>query len=116
MVEIVIASGIISVLLLASAAAMGENVESTTMSRELVRGAVFLESVEEDLEALSSAEMLAMNGQRVFSRANNWADARYRVEITVFYATVNLLQVELRLVDQVSGRAVAAVHTMRAIA
>lgn len=114
-VELVIASGIIAVLLLASAAAMGESVESTTRSRELGRGAVFLESIQEDIAALTPAELLAMNGQRVYSNASTWQDAHYRVEVTVFNSTVRLLQVELRLIDQVSDHAVASVHTMRAV-
>lgn len=114
MVELVIASGIIAVLLLASAAAMGESVESSNTSRKLVHGAVFLESVQEDLASLSPAELLAMNGQQVFSN-DDWDNAGFRVEITVFYAAVELLQVEMALVDQNVDRTVATVHTMRAV-
>ena len=110
----VIASGIIAVLLLASAAAMGESVESSNTSRKLVHGAVFLESVQEDLSSLSPAELLAMNGQQVYSN-DDWDDAGFRVEITVFYAAVELLQVEMELVDQNVNRTVATVHTMRAV-
>ena len=112
-VEVVIASGIVSVLLLASAAAMGESVEATEMSKRLGRGAIFLESVQEDLSTLNAADLLAMNGQLVYSH-DDWNTARYRAELTVFPAAVGLLQVELALVDQVSGREVATVHTMRA--
>lgn len=115
LVELVIASGVIAVLLLASAAAMGENVDSTNHSRTLAHGAVFLESVQEDLAALDAAALLAMNGQSVYSNAADWGDARYRVDITVFTAAVELLQIELRLVDQVRGNATASVHTMRAV-
>lgn len=113
LVELVIAAGIIAVLLLASAAAMGESVESTETSKRLVRGAVFLESVQEDLAALSASELLAMNGQSVHS-SEDWNDAAYRVEISVFYAAVELLQVELALVDQNAARVMATVHSMRA--
>lgn len=114
LVELVIAAGIIAILLLASAAAMGESVESTETAKQLVRGAVFLESVQEDLSTLTPAELLAMNGQTVFS-TDDWNDARYRIEISVFYAAVSLLQVQLALVEQSSGRTLATVHTMRAV-
>lgn len=113
LVELVIASGIIAVLLLASAAAMGESVESTNMSRSLTRGAIFLESVQEDLAAMSASDLLAMNGQSVHS-TDDWDDAPYRVDIVVFTAAVDLLQIELRLIDQYSGRSLASVHAMRA--
>lgn len=114
LIELVIASGIIAVLLLASAAAMGENVESSEASKNLVRGAVFLESVEEDLASLSTAELLAMNGQRVYS-SDAWNDAKFRAEVTCFYSTVQLLQLELRLVDQTTGGVVATIHTLKAV-
>ena len=114
MIELVIASGIIAVLLLASAAAMGENVESSEASKRLVRGAVFLESVQEDLASLSTSELLAMNGQRIYS-TDSWNDAKFRVEVTCFNSSVQLLQLELRLVDQTTEGAVATIHTLKAV-
>jgi len=113
-VELVIASGIIAVLMLASAAAMGENVQSSEASKNLVRGAIFLESVQEDLASLTTSELLAMNGQRIYSE-DSWNNAKFRVEVTCFNSSVQLLQLELRLVDQTSGGAVATIHTLKAV-
>ena len=108
------ASAVLAVLLLATALALGENVDATQTSKDLMSGAVFLESVGEDLASLNGAELLAMNGQSVFDSADP-ARAGFQCVITVFQSTVSLLQVELRLVDLEAGRDVATVHTLRAL-
>jgi len=114
LLEVVLASAVLAVLLLATALSLGENVDATQTSESLTNGAVFLESVEEDLASLNGAELLAMNGQSVFSSADP-ARADFQCVITVFNSTVSLLQVELRLVDLGTGRDVATVHTLRAL-
>lgn len=108
------ASAVVAVLLLATAASLGENVDATQTSQNLMGGAVFLESVQEDLASLGGPELLAMNGQSVFS-TNDPARADFQCVITVFQSTVSLLQVELRLVDLEAGRDIATIHTLRAI-
>jgi prepilin-type N-terminal cleavage/methylation domain-containing protein len=113
LVELIIAAGIIAVLLLASASALGESVDSTTMSRELTQGALFLESVQEDLATVSPNDILSMNGQQIFMTEPN-ADSKYRVEISTFLAAVDLVQVRLALLDNRTGRRVAAVSSLRA--
>ncbi len=113
LVELIIAAGIIAVLMLASAAAMGESVDSTNMSRDLTQGALFLETVQEDLTAVASADILTLNGQQIFSN-DDQATARFRVDITTFMAAIDLAQVRLTLVDQVTGRNVATVNSLRA--
>lgn len=113
LVELIIAAGIIAVLLLASASALGESVDSTTMSRELTQGALFLESVQEDLATVSPNDILSMNGQVIFMTEPN-AASRYRVEISTFLAAVDLVQVRLALLDNRTGRRVAAVSSLRA--
>ncbi len=113
LVEVIIAAGIIAVLLLASASAMGESVDSTTMSRELTQGALFLESVQEDLATVSANDIMAMNGQRIFMTTPD-AASKYRVEISTFLAAVGLVQVRLALHDNRTGRRVAAVSSLRA--
>lgn len=114
MVELVIAAGIMAILLLASAGAMGESVDSTRMSRELTQGALFLESVQEDLTAVEPGDLLSMNGQQIFATEPR-ADAKYRIDITTFMAAINLVQIRLSLVDQATGRRVAAVNSLRAL-
>ncbi len=113
LVELIIASGIIAVLLLASASAMGESVDSTTMSRDLTQGALFLESVQEDLATVSANDIMAMNGQEIFMTVPN-ANSRYRVQISTFLTAVDLVQVRLALLDNRTGRRVAAVSSLRA--
>ncbi|QDV06530.1 hypothetical protein Poly30_20400 [Planctomycetes bacterium Poly30] len=113
-VELVIAAGIMAVLLLASAGAMGESVDSTKLSRNLTQGALFLESVQEDLTAVASSDLLSMNGQQIFATEPR-ADAKYRVDITTFMASIDLVQIRLALIDQSTGRRVATVNSLRAI-
>lgn len=113
LVELIIASGIIAVLLLASASAMSESVDSTTMSRDLTQGALFLESVQEDLATVTANDIMAMNGQDIFMTLPA-ANSRYRVQVTTFLAAVDLVQVRLSLLDNRTGRQVAAVSTLRA--
>lgn len=113
-VEMVIAAGLVAVLVLATAAALGENVESTGTARRMTTGAVFLESVQEDLAALGASDLLAMNGQRVYSE-DDWQNAPYACDVTVFSSSPTLLQVEVRLVDQQKSTTLATLHTFRAI-
>lgn len=114
-VELVIASGIIAILLLASAAAMGENVESAKSSASYVDGGVFLESVQEDISSMTPAELLAMDGQTLFSH-DDWQNAPFRINVVVFRQSATLLQVELELVDQSKSLSLATLHTFKAIA
>ncbi len=114
MIELMISAGIIAILLLASAGAMGESLDSTKQSRNLTQGALFLESVEEDLTAVSASDLLSMNGQRIFSTEPQ-DDALYRIEITTFTASIDIVQIRLSLVDHGTGRRVAAVDSLRAL-
>ncbi|MEL6713180.1 MAG: hypothetical protein AAFP86_05365 [Planctomycetota bacterium] len=109
-----IAAGIIAVLMLASAASMGENVESSNAAKRMTSGAVFLESVQEDLAALNASGLLAMNGQAVYD-LDDWQNAAFQCDITVFNVSTSLLQVELTLVDRATDRPLATVHTLRAV-
>lgn len=112
-VELTIASGIVAVLMLASAAAMGEGMEASALSRQLSAGALFLETVEEDLASIETENLPAMNGQVVYS-TDALAESPFRCEITVFQAATDLYQVELALVEQRTARTIATVHGMRA--
>ena len=126
-----IAAGIIAVLMLASAASMGENVESSNAAKRMTSmgenvessnaakrmtsGAVFLESVQEDLAALNASGLLAMNGQAVYD-IDDWQNAAFQCDITVFNVSTSLLQVELTLIDRATTRPLATVHTLRSTA
>ncbi|MEZ5975389.1 MAG: prepilin-type N-terminal cleavage/methylation domain-containing protein [Planctomycetota bacterium] len=112
LVEIMVAVGITTVLLMATAATYFGNMKAVAQARSLTEATIFLETVREDLLAQPYGNLLAMNGNSLFNRETP-AKSRYRADLTVFESEVGLLQVRLQLVDLQSGAELGKVVTVR---
>ncbi len=113
LVEVMIASGVVAVLLMATAAAFSSNIKAVGMARSLTGGGIFLETVHEDLMAQSFNNLLALNGNQVFD-GDSPAASQFRVDLDVFLVSPGLIQVRAGMVDLQSGNELARIVFMRA--
>jgi Tfp pilus assembly protein PilV len=112
LLEITIALLVMSVTLMASAGAFTTSLRSVGRSQVQSRGGVFLQTVMEDVAAQPYANLLTLNGTRVYDHANA-ASSTFSVDLTVFLASVDLQQVQAVLTDLRSQKVIARVTTMR---
>lgn len=110
--ETTIAMAILFTALLASAQTMATSIAVVNDSQRLNRAAIFLETVMEDLSAQPYANLLAFDGNRLNERATA-AASLYAVDLTVFQAAVDLVQVQAVLRDQRTNRELGRVSTLR---
>lgn len=112
LIEVMIASGVIAVLLMATAAAFSGNIKAVGMAKSLTGGGIFLETVHEDLVAQSFANLLTLNGNQVFDGETPEA-SQYRVDLDVFLVSPGLIQVRAGMVDLQSGNELARLVFLR---
>ena len=112
--EVTIALAITATLLLASAASFLSSIAAVNSAGRTSRGAVFAQTVMEDLAAQPYENLLAFNGNRIYDQATAGA-SRYAVDLTVFTTTVNLIQVRAALTDLRTGRELVRVSTLRTL-
>ena len=114
LIEVTMASVVVTILVLGAAAAFSETVGGARASRKLTTGVLFLETVAENLGATASQNLALLDGTQSFD-GDGAADSEYRVDITVFESEVDLLQVQLALVDLSTGRTLGSVVTQRSL-
>jgi prepilin-type N-terminal cleavage/methylation domain-containing protein len=110
--EVTIALVIVSTVLASLTGAFLTSAQAVHTSRGTSRGTIFLQTVMEDLAAQPYDALLAFNGNRVFDKgtqqASNWS-----VDLTVFPAAVDLVQVDATLRDLRTARVLASLSTLR---
>ena len=110
--EVTIAMTIVSTILLASAKAFSTNFTAVNTAQSMTRGAVFLETVMEDLSVQPYENLAAFNGNRIYDGATAQRSS-YAVDLTVFLAAVDLQQVQAVLTDLRTNREIARLTTLR---
>lgn len=112
MLEVALGVFIVAVLLLATTMTLSANLKSTFNAREMTSGALFLETIMEDVTAQPFDNLLTLNGD-VYFDVTEADDSRFAVGMTVFPAGVNLVQVRAVLTDLRTGAEVGRVSTLR---
>ena len=112
--EVTIAMAITSTVLLASAASFLSSMSAVHSAERTSRGAVFAETVMEDLDAQPYANLLAFNGNRIYDQATAGA-SHFAADLTVFTTSVNLLQLRAAVTDLRTGRELVRLTTLRAL-
>ena len=103
LIEVMIASGVIAVLMMASAAAFTGNMRAVGLSKSMTSGTIFLETVHEDLMAQSYANLLSLNGNQIFDGLDA-SRSDFRVDLTVFQVQLGLVQVRAQLISTRTDR------------
>ncbi|MDF1837638.1 MAG: hypothetical protein P1V35_07215 [Planctomycetota bacterium] len=112
MVEVMIAAGIATVLLMATAATFFGNMKAVGTAKTITSGSIFLESVQENISAQPYANLLALNGNSIFDNGVQDGSA-YRVDVTTFQAGVGLIQIRVALMDLQNNRELGRLVTVR---
>lgn len=112
LLEVTIAMSIVAVVMLAAAAGFARNLSAVEQARTTTDAAIFLDSVVENVEAQPYDDLLSLNGNRIFS-GTGAADSRYAVDLAVFLADVDLLQIGAVLVELPSERQLGRVTWQR---
>jgi hypothetical protein len=110
--EVTIAFTIVCTVLMASAGAFTSGLVAVRGAQARSRGTVFMETVMEDLSAQPYDSLLAFNGNRIYD-APTIARSNCSVDLSVFLAAVDLLQVEAILKDVRTGREIGRLSTLR---
>ncbi len=111
--EVTIALAITATVLLASAAAFMTSIAAVNSAQRTSRGALFAETVMEDLGAQPYANLAAFNGNTMFDGAT-LATSQFTVGLTIFTVAVDLIQVRAVLTDRHTGRELGRLTTLRA--
>lgn len=110
--EITVALTIATTVLAASAGAFLSNLAAARSAQRTSRGAVFLQTVMQDLSAQSYDALPAFNGNHIFDRVDE-ARSNYSVTLTVFQAAVGLEQVQAVLTDLRTDTEIGKIVTFR---
>ncbi|MFT4647518.1 MAG: hypothetical protein ACI9X4_000731 [Glaciecola sp.] len=112
MVEVMIAAGVASVLLMATAATFFGNMKSVGTAKSLTSGSIFLESVQENISAQPYQNLLALDGNAIFD--DGVLDGSdFRADITTFQTGIGLIQIRVALVELSSNRELGRLVTLR---
>ena len=112
LVEVMMASVVVTILVLGAAAAFSESIGGANAAKRLTSGVLYLETVAENLGAQPTANLLGLDGTSLFDGPDA-ARSEYRVDLTVFEAELGLLQVELALFELQTGRRLGTAVTQR---
>ena len=112
LMEITFSILIIGMLLLASAGAFTTAIGTTEQAKRTTGAAIFLETTMEGVSAQPFPNLLTLNGNQIFDGTSP-ADSNYRVDLTVFLAELNLLQVGAVITDLRTGRQIGRLSTQR---
>lgn len=110
--EVAIAIAVVAMILLGSASAFLGTLRGARDARRTSRAGVYLASVMEDLVARSYADLPAQNGTRLFDQGTASRSA-FVVDVSVFPAAVDLLQVRAIVRDARSNQELGRVTTLR---
>jgi hypothetical protein len=111
-VEVTIALAIATTVLSAASVAILSNFSAVRTADGLSSGALFLETVLEDLSAQAYDDLLAFHGNVIFDQENE-EHARFSVTLSVFESEVGLLQIGAVLTDLGRDRELGRVVTFR---
>lgn len=114
LIEVLIASVVVTILTLGAAAAFSETVGGAKAARSMTSGVLFLETVSENVNAQASLNLLGLDGTQSFD-GTNANDSEFRVDITVFEVINQLVQIDLALTELSTGRRLGTVTTQRSL-
>lgn len=112
LLEVVISSVVLAVALMAATAAFSTNLIATEEAKRLTSGSIFFGTVTEDVLAQDFDNLLALNGNQILDGAT-LGSSNYRVDLTVFLASLNLMQIQAVLFDLQSGREIGRLGTLK---
>ncbi len=112
LVEVMIAATITAILLMATAATFFGNMKAVGTAKSITSGTIFLESVQENIEAQPYQNLLALNGNLVFDE-DDAASSLYRAEITTFQSGIGIIQISVSLVNIRSNIVLGRLVTVR---
>ncbi|MDA1263958.1 MAG: hypothetical protein O2816_02630 [Planctomycetota bacterium] len=112
LIEVTISLVVATVMLLGTAAAFSENIQTVDQAERLADGALFLETTLESLSAVPYSDLLALDGNQVFD-GETFARSNFTVNVTVFAAEVGLLQISAALIDRRTNRQIGRAHALR---
>lgn len=112
LVEVSIASVILTLALVSVASSFGSNATAVENARGVTRASQFLEEVLDSVTAQPFDNLTSLNGNRLYDHTTH-GEARYRAEITVSLAAVDLYMVRVKLLANKSGNEITKVVTYR---
>jgi len=112
LVEVMIASVVVTILVLGAAAAFSESIGGANAAKRMTSGVLYLETVAENVGAQPTANLLGLDGTSLFDGPDA-ARSEFRVDLTVFEAELGLLQVELTLFELQTGRSLGTAVMQR---
>lgn len=110
--EVTIAIAIVSMILLSSASAFLGSLRGARQARDTSSGALFLQTVMEDLAAQPWASLTTFNGDQIYDQTTP-ARSNYRVDLSVFLASVDLVQIRAIVRDARTNREIGRLTTLR---
>jgi hypothetical protein len=112
LVEVSLAMSIVATVLMASSLAFTTSLSTVGRAERITDGAVYLETVMQNIAAQDFDALLAMNGNQFFD-GQTLVASQFTVDLTVFTAQVDLLQIEGVLTDRQTNRALGQATTYR---
>lgn len=110
--EVTIALLVVSTVLVSLTGAFLTSAQAVRTAKGTSRGAIFLQTVMEDLAAQPYSALLAFNGNRIYDHADQ-QHSNWSVDLAVFQSAVGLEQVDATLTDLRTGRIITRVSTLR---
>ena len=110
--EVTIAFTIVCTVLMASAGAFTSSLAAVRSAQTRSKGTVFMDTVMEDLSAQTYDSLLAFNGNKIYDQPTA-ARSHYSVDLSVFLAAVDLLQVQAVLKDLRTNKEIGRVTSLR---
>jgi len=110
--EVTIAIAIVSMILLSSGSALIGSLHGARQARETSTASVFLQTVMEDLSAQPWANLPTFNGDQIYDQPTP-ARSRYRVDLSVFTTSVDLLQIRAIVRDTRTNRELGRLTTLK---
>ena len=111
-IEVTLALAILCAAVAASGSAFLSNLAAVRSARRANEGALFLETILQDLSAQPYDALLAFDGNTFYDRVSE-DKSDYRVRLSVFASAVDLEQIRAVLSDLRTGREIGRVLTQR---
>ena len=112
LLEVTLTATFLAVMLLASSAAFAANLRAVETAERLTGGALFMETVMEDVWAQDYANLLALNGNRILDDVD-LASSNFAADLTVFQAGADRIQIRCVLTDLVTNEELGRVTSVR---
>lgn len=110
--EVMIAIAIVSMILLSSGSAFLGSLRGAERARTTSAASVFLQTVMEDLSAQPWANLQTFNGDQIYDQPTP-ARSNYRVDLSVFLTSVDLLQIRAIVRDTRTNRELGRLTTLK---